>query len=74
MIILCCIDFFIMRKTLVYPHDGMKTLSIDIDFSFITQLEDDTTALNFIESCLLNHGFEISMIINTIFLQAKIRF
>ena len=44
--------FFYHEENLVYPHDGMKTLSIDIDFSFITQLEDDTTALNFIESWL----------------------
>lgn len=51
-------DFSVLHKVfyhaeeLFYPHGGMETLSIDIDFSFITQLEDDATALNFIKSWL----------------------
>jgi len=44
--------FFYHEENLFYPHDGMETLSIDIDFSFITQLEDGTTALKFIKSWL----------------------
>lgn len=35
-----------------YPHDGMETSSIDIDFSAVSWLEDDTNALHFVKSWL----------------------
>lgn len=35
-----------------YPHDGMETLSVDIDFPLITQLEDDAKSLYFVQSWL----------------------
>lgn len=43
---------FYHEENLFYPHDGIETLSIDIDFSFITQLEDNSMALSFINSWL----------------------
>ncbi len=48
-------DFSILDKVffhdenLFYPHEGMKTQSVDVDFSFIHQLEDDKVSLRCIE-------------------------
>lgn len=45
-------DIFYHEGKIFYPHDGMETFSINIDFSFITQLEDDRNALHFVKSWL----------------------
>lgn len=51
-------DFSILHKifcyeeSMFYPHDGMETLSVDIDFPLITQLEDDAKSLHFVQSWL----------------------
>ena len=45
-------EIFYHEENIFYPHDGMETLPVDIDFSFITQLENDTTSLHFIKSWL----------------------
>lgn len=45
-------SIFYHEGKIFYPHDGMETCSIDIDFSAVSWLEDDTNALHFVKSWL----------------------
>lgn len=51
-------DFSVLHKlfyhenNVFYPHDGMETEAVDIDFSLIAQLEDDSNSLGFVKSWL----------------------
>lgn len=49
-------EFFYQEKNAFYPHEGMKTLSVDKDFSFISQLEHDSKSLDFVENWLKHLG------------------
>lgn len=40
---------FYHEGKIFYPHDGMETISIDIDFSAVSWLEDDMNALHFVK-------------------------
>ena len=45
-------NIFYHEKNIFYPHDGMQTLSVDIDFDFIIKLENEETSLDFVKSWL----------------------